>query len=67
MSRRLTDPNARKALAELKVEIATELGIENAFTNHGSEPITNVFKSSRAGSIMTKKLVESEQKDLFRE
>jgi len=65
MRNAMTDPNARKALDELKLEIANELGISDAFNNNESKPITNVFKSSRAGSIMTNKLLESEEKDLL--
>ncbi|NLY78054.1 MAG: small, acid-soluble spore protein, alpha/beta type [Tissierellia bacterium] len=66
MKDKLTDPNAKKALEELKLELATELGITDAFNNR-SKPISNVYMSSRAGSIMTNKILESEEKDLLDE
>lgn len=60
------DPNAKKALEELKLELATELGITDAFNNK-SKPISNVYMSSRAGSIMTNKILEAEEKKLLEE
>ncbi len=60
------DPNAKKALEELKLELATELGITDAFNNK-SKPISNVYMSSRAGSIMTNKILEAEEKELLEE
>ena len=60
------DPNAKKALEELKLELATELGITDAFNNK-SKPISNVYMSSRAGSIMTNKILEVEEKELLEE
>lgn len=60
------DPNAKKALEELKLELANELGITDAFNNK-SKPISNVYMSSRAGSIMTNKILESDDRDLLEE
>ena len=60
------DPNAKKALEELKLELATELGITDAFNNK-PKPISNVYMSSRAGSIMTNKILEAEEKELLEE
>jgi len=63
---RITDPNAKKALEELKLELANELGITDAFNNK-SKPISNVYLSTRAGSIMTNKIMESNEMDLLDE
>jgi len=63
---KLTDPNAKKALEELKLELANELGITDAFNNK-SKPISNVYLSSRAESIMTNKMRESSEIDLLDE
>ncbi len=62
----MTDPNAKKALEELKLELANELGITDAFNNK-SKSISNVYMSSRAGSIMTNKILESDDRDLLEE
>jgi hypothetical protein len=62
----MADPNAKKALEELKLELANELGITDAFNNK-SKPISNVYMSSRAGSIMTNKILESDDRDLLEE
>mgnify|MGYP000326971032 CR=1 FL=1 len=66
MKNKLTDPNAKKALEELKLELANELGITDAFNNK-SKPISNVYLSSRAESIMTNKMRESSEIDLLDE
>ncbi|WP_223379317.1 small, acid-soluble spore protein, alpha/beta type [Schnuerera sp. xch1] len=66
MAKRTIDSNARKALDELKLEIANELGVSDDFTNKDeSNPVTNIFDSGRVGGLMTRKLVETGEKDLM--
>ncbi|MBZ2176002.1 alpha/beta-type small acid-soluble spore protein [Schnuerera sp. xch1] len=66
VAKRTIDSNARKALDELKLEIANELGVSDDFTNKDeSNPVTNIFDSGRVGGLMTRKLVETGEKDLM--
>lgn len=60
------DPNAIKALNEMKYEIANELGItKNLLTNEsGLNSGQNVFYGGYVGGHMTKKLVEMAEKEL---
>lgn len=60
------DPNAIKALNEMKYEIANELGItKNFLTNEsGLNPNGNVFFGGYVGGQMTRKLVEMAEKEL---
>lgn len=55
MVKKNVDTNARKALEELKFEIASELGITDAFKRDESRPLTNIFASSRVADIMNRK------------
>jgi len=61
------DPNAIKALNEMKYEIADELGItKNLLTNESSlESGKNVFFGGYVGGHMTKRLVEMAEKELI--
>lgn len=60
------DPNAIKALNEMKYEIANELGItKNLLTNEsGLNSGENVFYGGYVGGRMTRKLVEIAEKEL---
>lgn len=65
MSKRLVDPRAVKALDEMKLEIANELGISDTFLNNKDlDPVTNIFTAGRVGGLMTRKLVEMGEKEL---
>lgn len=61
------DPNALKALNEMKYEIANELGVtKNLLTNQsGPNSGQNVFYGGYVGGHMTKKLVEMGEKSLI--
>lgn len=66
MTKKTTDVNAKKALDELKLEIANEIGVTDAFNNNSeSKPITNIFESGRVGGLMTRKLVETGEKEIL--
>lgn len=61
------DPNAVKALNQMKYEIANELGITNGFSDHKGMLTSgqNVFFGGYVGGHMTKKLVEMAEKQLM--
>ena len=63
MAKMPLDPNARKALDEMKLEIAKELGVSNNLSN--PNPIDNIFTAGPVGGMMTKKLVEMGQRELI--
>lgn len=63
MTKTPLDPNARRALDEMKLEIANELGVSNNLKN--INPINNIFTAGPVGGMMTKKLVEMGQKELI--
>ncbi|MFY9213930.1 MAG: small, acid-soluble spore protein, alpha/beta type [Tissierellaceae bacterium] len=64
MSKNFIDPNARRALNEMKLEIAREMGIENKMNNNENS-INNIFTAGPVGGIMTRKLVEMGEKQLI--
>lgn len=66
MSKKTIDPNAFKALTELRYEIANELALrENLLTNKsGPNSGENLFHAGYVGGHMTKKLVETGEKSL---
>lgn len=66
MSRRPINPNAAKALGELKLEIANDLGIANSL-NDKNNPVNNIFMAGEVGGTMTRKLVEMGEKQLINE
>lgn len=61
------DPNAIKALNQMKYEIANELGITNGLTNNNGTLSAgrNVFFGGYVGGHMTKKLVEMAENQLL--
>lgn len=66
MNKNPMDPNATKALNEMKIEIANELGVSESFTkNKNLDPVTNIFTAGRVGGLMTRRLVEMGQKELI--
>jgi len=64
LAKNTVDPNAVKALNDLKYEIAMELGIiDDMQNNKGS--VDNIFFAGHVGGQMTKKLVEIGEKALI--
>ncbi|MEG1311444.1 MAG: alpha/beta-type small acid-soluble spore protein [Romboutsia sp.] len=67
MSNKQVNQNAKKALNQMKLEIANELGIEtnniNGATNTSQE---NGKMGGNLGGIMSRKLVEMGEKELIK-
>lgn len=60
MVKKKVDQNAKKALEELKFELATELGITDAVKNVKSKPIKNIYATGRVADIMKRKSLEND-------
>lgn len=56
------DPNAAKALQDMKLEIANELG-DNL---NNLDPVENIFTAGNVGGMMTRKLVEMGEEELVK-
>ena len=68
MGKKPLDPNAIRALNEMKMEIARELGVTDAFLNNQEiDPVNNIFTAGPVGGLMTRKLVEMGEKELIDE
>lgn len=68
MGKKPLDPNAVRALNEMKMEIAKELGVTNAFLNNKQmDPVNNIFTAGPVGGLMTRRLVEMGEKELIDE
>ncbi len=67
LSKGPVDPNAIKALNQMKYEIANELGIVNDMdTNKGTlNSGKNVFFAGHVGGQMTRRMVEMAEKSLI--
>ncbi len=65
MARKIKNPNAAKALEELKMEIAQDLGLENNI-NTPNDPVNNIFTAGPVGGLMTRRLVEMGEEDLMK-
>ncbi|WP_308523964.1 alpha/beta-type small acid-soluble spore protein [Tissierella carlieri] len=63
LAKRPLNSNAVRALEEMKMEIANEMGLSNNLSN--LDPIENIFTAGTVGGMMTKKLVEMGQKQLI--
>lgn len=57
------NPNAAKALEEMKIEMAKEIGLSDNLSS--LNPVENIFTAGTVGGMMTKKLVEMGQKQLI--
>ena len=68
MANKPADPNAKAALNQMKLEIASELGIENS-TEYGADKTSyhNGEIGGRAGGQMSKRLVAMGEEALLRE
>ncbi len=65
MGKKPLDPNAIKALNEMKMEIARELGVTDTFLNNKEiNPVDNIFTAGPVGGLMTRRLVEMGEKEL---
>lgn len=58
------DPNAAKALQEMKLEIANEMGLGDGFND--LSPVENIFTAGTVGGQMTKNLVEMGLEELVK-
>ncbi|WP_093754751.1 small, acid-soluble spore protein, alpha/beta type [Tepidimicrobium xylanilyticum] len=68
LGKRPIDTNAIKALNEMKIELANELGISDALENKKElDPVTNIFTAGPVGGLMTQKLVEMGEQELIDE
>ena len=68
MANKPADPNAKAALNQMKLEIASELGIENS-TEYGANKTSyhNGEIGGRVGGQMSRKLVEMGEEALLRQ
>lgn len=64
MTKRPLNPNAFKALEEMKLEIAKEIGLSSEL-NNSLDPINNILTAGPVGGMMTRKLVEIGEKELI--
>jgi len=66
IAKKSLNPNAVEALAQLKMEIARELGVDNKIENNNSiSNINNIFTAGPVGGVMTRRLVEMGEKQLI--
>lgn len=67
MSNRPVDPNAREALKKMKLEIASELGLENnsAADKGNLTSRSNGSYGGNLGGTMTRKLIEMAERELI--
>lgn len=65
MAKRIKNPNAAKALEDLKMEIAQDLGLENNM-NTPNDPVNNIFTAGAVGGLMTRRLVEMGEEELIK-
>ena len=68
MANKPADPNAKAALNQMKLEIASELGIENS-TEYGADKTSyhNGEIGGRVGGQMSRRLVSMGEEALLRE
>ena len=68
MANKPADPNAKAALNQMKLEIASELGIENS-TEYGADKTSyhNGEIGGRVGGQMSKRLVAMGEEALLRQ
>lgn len=66
MAKRSLNPNAAKALEEMKMEIANEIaneiGLSNSQTNYNQ--FNNIFTAGPVGGLMTRNLVKMGEEEL---
>ena len=63
---KITDPNALKALYQLKEEIAKELEIDSSFSKANlSDSVNNIYLGGQLGGNMVKRMIEISEKNLI--
>lgn len=63
MNNKPMNSNAIKALEQMKLEIANEMGLADSLNN--LDPIENIFTAGPVGGMMTRNLVAMGQKKLM--
>lgn len=63
MNNKPMNSNAVKALEQMKLEIANEMGLADSLNN--LDPIENIFTAGPVGGMMTRNLVAMGQKKLM--
>lgn len=63
MNNKPMNSNAIKALEQMKLEIANEMGVADSLNN--LDPIENIFTAGPVGGMMTRNLVAMGQKKLM--
>lgn len=56
MTKKSLNPNAARALEEMKMEIAKDIGLSNSLTNYNQ--FNNIFTAGPVGGLMTRNLVK---------
>ena len=64
MANKPLDINARKALNEMKMEIAQEMGVSNSLKIN-DDATNNIFTAGPVGGMMTRRLVEMGEEELI--
>lgn len=67
MSNKIVNPNAREALNQMKMEIASELGIDNNTSGENNTSYSNGKKGGELGGLMSKTLVNMGKEELIRQ
>lgn len=64
MANKNVNPNAKKALEEMKLEIANEIGVE---TNNKYGSNNTSYENGQLGGLMSKRLIEMGQQALLKQ
>ncbi len=68
MDKRPIDPNAFKALEEMKIELAGELGITDTSENKDAlDPTTTIFTAGSVDGLMTQELAKMGEEEFIDE
>lgn len=67
MANKIINPNARKALNQMKMEIASELNMESHISGGDITSYENGKKGGDLGGLMSKSLVNMGKEELIRQ
>lgn len=67
MANKIVNPNAREALNQMKMEIASELGIDSNISGANETSYANGKKGGDLGGLMSKQLVNMGKEELIRQ